>query len=67
MLPQETIDFCNNKVTLNGIDYYICTMEDVNEVQAYFIYSNNMYRITHTDEDTLMEILNNMEEINYED
>lgn len=66
-IPQEDIDFCNDKLTLNGIEYYLCTMEDVEQVQAYFTHDENMYRITHTDKETLIEILNNMEEIKYED
>ena len=66
-IPQETIDFCNYKITFNGIEYYFCFIEDVNQVQAYFIHNNNMYRIIHTDKTSLLEILNNMEEIKYED
>lgn len=66
-IQQETLDFCNDKVTLNGIDYYLCIMEDVNQAQAYFVYDNNMYRIIHTNKNALIEILNNMEEIKYED
>ncbi len=65
-LPQEIIDICNDTITLNGIDYYLCIMDDVNQAQAYFIHNNNMYVITHTNESELMEILNNMEEITYE-
>ncbi len=65
-IPQRTIDFCNSKITLNEIDYYICIMEDVNEIQAYYIYNNNMYRITHTDKEELMKLLKNMEAIKYE-
>lgn len=65
-IPQETIDFCNDKITLNETDYHICLMEDINQIQAYFVHNNNMYRIIHTDKTLLMEILNNMEEIKYE-
>lgn len=66
-IPQEAIDVCNKKITLNGTDYYLCIMEDVNQVQAHFMHNNNMYFIMHTDEEKLLEILNNMEEIKYED
>lgn len=65
-IPQETIDFCNKKITLNEIDYYLCIMEDINQVQAYFIHNNNLYVITHSDKNALVEIINNMEEINYD-
>ena len=66
-VSQETIDFCNKKITLNGIDYYLCLMEDISQAQAYFTHDNNLYIISHTDKKALMEILNNMEEIKYED
>lgn len=66
-IPQETIDICNKSVTSNGIDYYLCIMEDINQAQAYFTYNNDMYVITHSNEDSLMETLKNMEEIKYED
>ncbi len=66
-ISQEIIDFCNDKITLNGIEYFLCIIEDVNRAQAYFIYDNNMYVVTCTNEKELMEILNNMEEIKYED
>ena len=65
-IPQKTLDFCNDKITLNGFDYYLCIMEDVNQAQAYFIYDNNMYRITCTNKDILIEALKNMEIIKYE-
>lgn len=66
-IPQEIIDVCDNNFTSNGIDFYLCTMKDINQFQAYFIYDNNMYTITHSNEITLMEILNNMKEIKYDD
>ena len=66
-LNQDIKNVCNKKITLNGIDYYICIMEDISQVQAYFIHNNNLYTITYKDEKSLMEILNNMEEIKYED
>ena len=62
-LTQETINLCNKKITLNGIDYYLCIMDDISQAQAYFMYKNNLYIITHVNEELLMEILNNMEEI----
>lgn len=65
-IPQEIIDVCNKKITMNDTDYYLCIMEDVNQVQAYFVHNGNMYRVTHTDKDLLIELLNNMEEIKYE-
>lgn len=60
-IPQDTLDFCNDKITLNGIDYYLCIMEDVNQAQAYYVYDNNMYRIIHTNKTGLMEILDSMD------
>lgn len=65
-LTQETIDVCNKSMNINGIQYYLCTMEDVNQVQAHFTYDNNLYVINHYNEKELVEILNNMEEIQNE-
>lgn len=66
-IPQKILDVCNDQIILNGTEYYLCLIEDVNQAQAYFVHNNNMYRITHTDKENLMEILKNMEEIKYED
>lgn len=65
-ISQETLDICNKKTTINNIDYYLCVMEDVNQVQAYFNHNNNLYLIVHKDENKLIKILNNLEEIQYE-
>ena len=65
-IPQRTINFCDDKITLNGIEYYLCIIEDVSQYQAYFVHSNNVYVITHSDKESLIEILKNMEEIKYE-
>ena len=66
-ISQEIIDVYTKKITLNGIDYYVCLMDDVSKAQAYFIHNNNLYLVSHSTEKGLMEILNNMEEIKYED
>ena len=66
-ISKETFAVCNDKITLNNIDYYLCIMEDVNQAQAYFVYDNNMYVISHTNKNELIDLLNNMEIIEYED
>lgn len=66
-LPQETVNAHDKKISIKGIDYYIFIMNDIPQTQAYFIHNDNLYVIIHTDEEALMEILNNMEEIKYED
>lgn len=65
-MDQGTIDMCQEVVTIGGIEYHLCIMEDVNLVQAYFVYENNLYSITYPDKDTVMEMINNMVEIKYE-
>ncbi len=65
-LNQENIDVCNKTMNINGIQYYLCIMEDVNQVQAHFTYDNNLYVINHYNENELVEILNSMEEIKNE-
>lgn len=66
-IPQEIPAICNKIITLNESDYYICTMEDINQIQAYFTYDNKLYVFMHTDYEELIEILNNIEDIKYED
>ncbi len=66
-ISKRTMEFCNEKITLNGIDYYICKMDDISQIQAYFQYNNNFYIVAHSDEAELINILKNMEEIKYED
>ena len=66
-IPQKTINFCNKKITFNGVDYYLWVTEDTCQAQAYFVYDNNFYSIAHTNEKELIETLKNMEEIKYED
>ncbi len=63
---KDIFNDCNKKIILNGTQYYLCLMDDVSQAQAYFIHNNNLYTITHTDEKALIDILNNMEEIRYE-
>ncbi len=66
VIPKETINICNKKISLNGNEYYLCIMEDSNHAQAYFMCDNNMYYVKHSDEKSLIEILNNLEEIKNE-
>lgn len=65
-MSQDIIDMCQEVVTIDGIEYHLCIMEDVNLIQAYFVYENNLYTITYPDKDSVMEMINNMEEIKYE-
>ena len=66
-ISQDITEVYNKKITLNEIDYYLYIMEDIQQAQAYFVHNNNLYLIIYTNEKSLMEILNNMEEIEYED
>lgn len=57
---------CNKKIIINHTEIYICAIDDAHQVQAYFIYDENLYTITSSDEDSLMNILKNMEEVKHE-
>ncbi len=61
-IDNTTKSFCNNVITIGNTNYYICEMQDIHQVQAYFIYNNNFYTVIAENKNDLMNILNNMEE-----
>ncbi len=66
-LSKDITSICDEKITYNDIDFYLCSMNDIAQVQAYFTYNDNLYTVTYSDRDSLIDILENMEEIKYED
>ncbi len=58
--------YCNEIITINDTVCYMCSMIDVSQSQAYFIHNNNLYTVTHSSRDELIKVLENMEEIKYE-
>ena len=65
-INQNTINVCNESLSINNTTYYLCTIKETNQIQAYFIHNNNFYTVTCYDKDLLIEILENMEEVRYE-
>lgn len=61
-LPQEIIDISNKTVILNNLTCYICKFEDINSVQIYFEQNGNYYNISGTDEQILLDMIENLEE-----
>lgn len=51
---------------INLITCYICEMQDISTTQITFEYKGNTYMFSHTDKETLIEIIENLKEINYE-
>ncbi len=59
--------YCKETLTINDVVFYICEMKDVSQVQAYFMHNDNLYTISCSSRDILMQVLENMEEVRYED
>ena len=53
-------------ININNLTCYVCEMPDINCTQIYFKYKENRYMLSHTDKNTLIEIIDNLEEINNE-
>ena len=51
---------------INSVTCYVCEIKQVSTTQITFEYKGNTYMFSHTDKDTLIEIIENLEEINYE-
>ncbi len=60
-IPQEIIDLSNETVVLNNLTCYILRFEDINSVQIYFEHNGNYYCIGGTDEQILLDIIDNLE------
>ncbi len=61
-LPQEITGISNKTMITNNFTCYICRFDDINSVQIYFEHNNNYYNITGTDEQILLDIIENLEE-----
>lgn len=61
-IPQEIIDLSNETVVLNNLTCYILRFEDINSVQIYFEHNDNYYCIGGTDEQILLDMIENLEE-----
>ena len=51
---------------INSITCYICEMPDINSYQINFEYNGDIYAFNHSNRELLVEIIENLEEINYE-
>lgn len=60
-IPQEIIDLSNETVVLNNLTCYILRFEDINSVQIYFEHNGNYYCIGGTDEQILLDVIENLE------
>ena len=65
-ISQEVIDTCNKTISLNGTACYLSILPDVQQAQAYFVHNNNFYTVIAETENDLINIINDMEEIEYE-
>ena len=56
----------NETKKINDLECYICDMPDISSTQIYFEHKNNMYMFSHSNKNELINIIENLEEIKYE-
>lgn len=66
-LSESIINASNEKIIVDNNTFYLCSMDDTSQIQAYFIHNRNLYTVTCPNRDLLIDILENMEEVRYED
>lgn len=59
-IPKNVIN--NEIIVVDKIKCYIENLEDVNLVQIHFTHNNNYYYFIHNDKQTLLDIIENLEE-----
>ncbi len=67
LLSESTKQDATETLVINGITCYVCNMSDTNCTQIEFEYNGNAYYLSHPNKDTLIKIIEHLEEINYED
>ena len=49
--------------TINGYGCYIFDIPDLHQVQIYFAYNNNLYKLTYNNKQGLIETIENLKEL----
>ena len=65
-IPEEEKQVSTEIREINSITCYICDMLDISNTQITFEYEGNTYTFSHTEKDALIEIIENLKEIDYE-
>ncbi|MBQ8182669.1 MAG: hypothetical protein IJ025_02060 [Clostridia bacterium] len=65
-IPEEEKQVSTEIREINSITCYICDMPDISNTQITFEYEGNTYTFSHTEKDALIEIIENLKEIDYE-
>jgi len=53
----------NEIITINGIDCYLLEMNDIGISQIHFDYNGNMYKLSYTNKQDLIEVIENLKEL----
>lgn len=61
-LSQTIKDKANNVLIINNIECYLFEMNDIGIIQLNFEYEGNLYLISHTDKQGLIDIIGNLKE-----
>jgi hypothetical protein len=62
-MPKSVISSVTETVKINELECYIIDMLDVNETQIYFERNNNLYTISYTNKQDLIDIIENLKEL----
>ena len=62
--PEYVYSDATEIILINNLKCYLIEMSDLGVVQIYFKYSNNLYMLSYTDKQELIEIINNLKESN---
>ena len=61
-LPDEVVSNNTEIIKVNGIDCYIFDKTEVNIVQIYFEYNNDLYLLNYNNKQGLIEVIKNLKE-----
>ena len=51
------------QIKVNTLECYVIEKEDFNFIQIYFEYKGNLYMLSYSDKQGLIEIIDNLEEL----
>lgn len=62
-IDDDLIEISSDFIKINSINCYIVNIQEIQCLQAYFIYEDNLYKVSYNDEQELVKILENLKEL----
>ena len=63
-LPEDVFSDDNVEILkINEIECYVIDMQDLGQVQVYFVQNNNLYKLTYNNKQDLIEVIENLKEL----